>query len=419
MRANALTLFPTEPAPIALTADIETLLARDCVVAVGVSGGKDSQACALAVARHLDAIGHCGPRILVHADLGRVEWRDSLPVCERLAAHLGWELLVVRRKAGDMLARWQGRWANNLQRYRDLSCVRLILPWSTPSMRFCTSELKVDVITSALKKRFPDQDIVNVAGIRRQESSARARMPVAKAQAKLTRKGRAGFTWNAIIDWDIEQVFATIAESGLALHEAYTKYGASRVSCVSCIMSSEADLKAGASCPDNAAIYREMVTLELDSTFAFQGNRWLADVAPDLLPPDLRARVPEAKARAAERIAIEAEIPKHLLYTDGWPTTVPTDAEAALLADVRRRMARLLAIDVECDTAESVQARYRHLIAVRDRSTPDALEDPATDFDNDTCIFSEQGNLDSYTVSLETVHQNLLAREFAECPPST
>ena len=37
---------------------------------------------------HLDRIGHTGPRLLIHADLGSVEWRDSLPTCERLAARL-------------------------------------------------------------------------------------------------------------------------------------------------------------------------------------------------------------------------------------------------------------------------------------------------------------------------------------------
>ena len=105
---------------VALTPDVESMLQHNCVVAVGVSGGKDSVACALAVERHLKSIGHTGPRLLIHADLGRVEWRDSLPSCERLADHIGWELVVVQRKAGDMLARWQGRWANNLVRYRDL-----------------------------------------------------------------------------------------------------------------------------------------------------------------------------------------------------------------------------------------------------------------------------------------------------------
>ncbi len=354
---------------VALTDEISQLLGKGCVVAVGVSGGKDSQACAIAVDRHLNAIGHTGPRVLIHADLGRVEWRDSLPTCERLAAHLGWELMVVRRPAGDMLARWQGRWANNLKRYQDLSCVRLILPWSTPSMRFCTSELKVDVITRALKKRFPAHDIVNVAGIRRQESASRKKMPIAAPQAKLARKGRAGFTWNAIIEWDIDEVFACIAAAGLDLHEAYTRYGASRVSCALCIMSSGPDLAAGASCPDNTEVYRAMVEIEVTSTFAFQGNRWLADVAPDLLSPDLRQRVAWAKEAAQRRQAIEAEIPSHLLYTAGWPTVMPTDAEAALIASVRQRVSQLLAIDADYLTPESVKARYAELMA---RSAPQA-----------------------------------------------
>ncbi len=42
-------------------------------MAVGVSGGKDSQAAAMATFAHLDDIGHVGPRILIHADLGFVE----------------------------------------------------------------------------------------------------------------------------------------------------------------------------------------------------------------------------------------------------------------------------------------------------------------------------------------------------------
>jgi len=119
---------------VVLTPEVEDMLRANCVVAIGVSSGKDSVACALAVARHFDEIGHTGPCVLVHAELGSIEWRDSLPSCERLAAHLGWELLVVKRAAGDLIARWRGRWANNVERYRNLECVKLELPWSTPSM---------------------------------------------------------------------------------------------------------------------------------------------------------------------------------------------------------------------------------------------------------------------------------------------
>jgi len=359
--------IPLSP-PIALTGEVSSLLAQHCVVAVGVSGGKDSDACALAVNDHLNAIGHTGPRILIHADLGVVEWQDSLPSCQRLAAYLGWELIVVTRKAGDMLDRWYGRWANNVARYADLSCVKLILPWSTPSMRFCTSELKVDVICAALKKRFPGQHILNVAGIRRQESASRQKMPISAPQKKLERPrdGLSGVTWNAIIEWKIEEVFARIATAGLDLHEAYIRWKASRVSCVFCIMSALEDLLAGASSPDNHGVYASMVELEAESTFAFQGNRWLGDVAPHLLPADLLERIAVAKRAAALRQEIEGTIPAHLLYTAGWPTVMPTSAEAELIADVRRKVSGLLGIEAACLTAADVTVRYAELMAMKD-----------------------------------------------------
>ncbi len=357
--------------------EVNTLLASNAAVAVSVSGGKDSVACALAVAAHLDRIGHTGPRVLIHADLGRVEWKDSGPACERLAAKLGWELLTVRRQAGDMLARWQKRWENNVERYRNLSCVKVILPWSTPSMRFCTSELKASVIFSALKKRYPAYDIVNVTGVRRQESSTRSKMPVAAAASALTRRGLQGITWNAIIDWTIEDVFAEIADAGLALHEAYTKYGASRVSCAYCIMSSLHDLRAAAGCSDNHDIYRAMVELEAASSFAFQRQRWLADVAPHLLSDSLAKAVARAKAAAERRQTIEAELPAHLLFSAGWPTARPTMAEATLLASVRRRVAGTLGFAIEHTGPEAVIARYDALLAARPVPPPSNPSAPA------------------------------------------
>ncbi|MBB5546553.1 phosphoadenosine phosphosulfate reductase domain-containing protein [Paraburkholderia fungorum] len=363
---------------VAVTPDVEILLARNCVVAVGVSGGKDSDACAIATDRYLNEMGHTGPRVLVHADLGRVEWRDSLPGCRRLAERLGWELMVVERRAGDMLARWQTRWENNVARYAGLSCVRLILPWSTPAMRFCTSEMKVAQITSALRKRFRDQDIINVSGIRRQESSARAKMPVSAPLAKLQRKGVAGVAWNAIIEWPLEDVLYEIKHADLALHEAYTTYGASRVSCAFCIMSAQRDLRAAASCEDNHDLYRSMVELEADSTFAFQGNSWLADVAPDLLSTPLLERVMHSKQAARERQAIEGELPEHLLFTAGWPTAMPTVQEADLIASVRRRVSGLVGLDADYLTGEDVIDRYSLLMQIKaSRGAPDSVLAPA------------------------------------------
>jgi 3'-phosphoadenosine 5'-phosphosulfate sulfotransferase (PAPS reductase)/FAD synthetase len=356
---------------IAAIAALVTALADGAPVAIGVSGGKDSCAAALATIEHLDAIGHTGPRVLVHADLGdddpalSVEWTDSLPTCERLAARLGIELLVVRRAAGGMMKRWQGRWANNVRRYANLECVKIILPWSTPSMRFCTSELKSAPIAAALVKRFPGQVVISAAGIRRAESRQRSSAKTAQVNKRLCHKGSgtSGLDWNPIAEWTDRDVFAYCAARGFDLHEGYARYGMTRISCRYCIMAHKADLAASASCEDNAPIYRTMVALEIASTFAFQGAAWLADVAPHLYDAGIAYAVQRAKWRAQRREQIEARIPEHLLYTEGWPTVMPTEAEAELLAEVRREISELLGLEVQYLDAAAIIARYAELMA--------------------------------------------------------
>ena len=359
--------MPTLPRSVATDPAVAELLTANATVAVGVSGGKDSQAVALAVARHLDAIGHAGPRVLSHADLGRVEWQDSLPVCQRLAARLGWELLVVRRRAGDMLDRWEARWVSRSEAYVRLETVQLTLPWSTPGMRFCTGEMKTDVISRELRRRYPTGPIVSVDGVRAQESSARARKPLTSPAAKLTRKGHVGMNWHAILPWSIDEVFAEIAQAGLQPHDAYRVHGASRVSCAFCIMGSLPDLTISASLAEHLDTYRAMVDLECRSTFSFQSNRWLGDVAPDRLTEELRARLVTAKAAAAQRKAAEASIPDELLFGGkGWPSRMPTNEEAEALARARRAVAAAVALPAQYLTGQAVMGRYAELIAERD-----------------------------------------------------
>lgn len=347
--------------PIAITDDIAAALAANAPVAVGVSGGKDSQAAALAVAAHLDRIGHTGPRLLVHSDLGAIEWEDSAAVCRVLAEHLGWELLTVTRAAGGLIERFETRWRNNVQRYADLACLKLILPWPTPGMRYCTSELKTDVICSALRRRFPHGPIVSVAGIRADESTNRARMPIAALSTKLSRKDAPGWNWHPIHDWNKDQVFAAIADAGLALHPAYTVFGCSRVSCAFCIMSSGADLAAAARAAANADTYRALVSLEARSGFAFQGSRWLADVAPYLLDASMLDAIARAKAFAAIRVAAEATLPSEMLYVKGWPLRAPTEDEAGVIARVRCLVADAMDLQIDYRTADSVRERIAAL----------------------------------------------------------
>lgn len=349
---------------VSVTPKVTEMLQENCVVAIGVSGGKDSIAAAMRLAEYLDAIGHQGPKVLIHADLGSVEWKDSLPVCERLAKQIGWELVVVKRKSGGgMIERWERRWVDNVARYSRLDRVKLILPWSTPKMRFCTSELKTAVICSELSKRYKGMDILSVTGVRHQESARRAKMPIASKLNKLTRLVSEGWNWNPIIAWSTDDVFKYIADKNGPLHEAYTKYGSSRVSCSFCIMGSIGDLNASASCPDNQDMYRRMVDLEILTGFGFQSNRWLGDVAPHLLTDATRTALLAAKELAKTREIAEARIPKHMLYSDGWPTCVPTHAEAELLAEVRLVVFGVIGVEPTFITAESIIGRYEELIA--------------------------------------------------------
>jgi 3'-phosphoadenosine 5'-phosphosulfate sulfotransferase (PAPS reductase)/FAD synthetase len=348
--------------PISITPEISALLAQNAPVAAGLSGGKDGSGAAIRLVAYLKEIGYTGEMVLIHSDLGCIEWSDSLPQCERLAKRLGLELIVTRRNSGDLMTRWEQRWDNCLTRYVDLSCVRLILPWSTPSMRFCTSELKTAQICSTLSKRFPKQAIISVTGIRHDESRSRSLMPCSQAQPKLCRKDITGFNWNPIITWSTPEVYEYLAMMGEPLHEAYTDFGMTRVSCCYCIMSSGPDLVAATNCEETHEVYRRIVALEAASTFGFQGNRFLGDVAPHLLPPELRQKLMAAKEAAKIRTEAEKLIPKHLLYVKGWPLGIPSIEEAELIAQVRRRVAAAMGIQVKCTTAESVRSRYAELM---------------------------------------------------------
>ncbi|WP_368649698.1 phosphoadenosine phosphosulfate reductase domain-containing protein [Brucella intermedia] len=342
--------------------EVDAVLAENPAVAIGVSGGKDSQAAALATFRHLDDIGHSGPRVLIHSDLGSVEWNDSIRVCEDLAAHLGSELIIVRRKAGGLMERWESRWLSSKTRYQALSTVTLVPCWSTPGMRFCTSEQKTHPIVAELKRRFKGQRIVNVTGVRREESRNRARMPI----FDIDRTGQI-LNWRSIIDYSVDDVFKLIDASSLSPHPAYPKFGMSRVSCRFCIMSNLSDLTAASAQVESHDLYRRMVQLEIDSSFAFQGARWLGDVAPHLLSDDMRDALDLAKYRAVLRKEIESQITKSMLYVSGWPTRMLSDGEAELLASVRTKISQLYHLDSQYLTVDDIHSRYAELMAERAR----------------------------------------------------
>jgi 3'-phosphoadenosine 5'-phosphosulfate sulfotransferase (PAPS reductase)/FAD synthetase len=97
-----------------------------------------------------------------------------------------------------------------------------------------------------------------------------------------------GLDLHTILEWTLNDVLEYLQVKNFPLHEAYTRYGSSRVSCAFCVLASRRDLAAAALCEDNHEVYRELVHLEAESTFSFQDSFWLADVAPDLLGTELK-----------------------------------------------------------------------------------------------------------------------------------
>jgi 3'-phosphoadenosine 5'-phosphosulfate sulfotransferase (PAPS reductase)/FAD synthetase len=342
---------------ISVTPEISQLLEQGAAVAMGVSGGKDSQAAAMATFEHLDRIGHTGPRLLIHADLGSVEWADSFPTCQRLSERFGAELVIVRRKQGGLMERWESRWRSNIARYENLSTVTLVPCWSTPAMRFCTSELKTSKIHAELKRRFSRLPIISVTGVRRGESPQRARAEIFDHKS-----GERIWTWRPILDWSEAEVFSSLDFWGIEPHPAYRRFGLTRVSCRFCIMSSLPDLVAAAAQPEAHDLYRQMVGLECRSTFAFQSSRWLGDIAPHLLQPNIRDLLAMAKEKASRRREVERRLTNPMLYVKGWPVRMLSDGEADLLAEVRSEVSAMLGFRARYLDQTSIHARYAELL---------------------------------------------------------
>ena len=153
----------------------------------------------------------------------------------------------------------------------------------------------------------------------------------------------------------------------IPLHEAYSRYGSTRVICCFCILASQPDLLAATTCLENHDVYRALVELECVSRFAFQQHHWLGDLAPALLAARQRLALTRAKRCAQVRERAEARIPPHLRYTAGWPTVRPTHTEAMLLAEVRRTVADISEIPIDYCDADAIVARYDELMRKQER----------------------------------------------------
>lgn len=98
-------------------------------IVISTSGGKDSQAMLDLMCTRAEASGVLHRVVVVHADLGRVEWPGTKEIAAAQAERYGVRFVVVRRGQNDIL---EHTVANGY--------------WPKPDTRFCTSDHKVGPI---------------------------------------------------------------------------------------------------------------------------------------------------------------------------------------------------------------------------------------------------------------------------------
>jgi len=343
---------------------------RPAYVVFNLSGGKDCGGISAETIDYLDAIGHPAERrMAIHADLGRAEWQSTPAQVEAQAHALGVRLVVVRAGAGDLVSRFENRWALGLEAYCDLRLYNLRGPWASPSLKFCQSEKKIQVMGPHLARALKGETIINVVGIRREESPGRRGTEVAKLDTRFAEPGnRAGtvmMLWHPGVEYLVDEVFDANHRHGIPLAESYG-LGATRHSCAFCIMGSANDLLVAAGAPGNHWLYRHYVEMEATTTFSFQHNRWLGDVAPHLLSPGLLADLERAKSNAALRRSIEAALPARHRFVKGWPLFVPTHEEAMQIVTCRQIILAQHGLDDAYSTPALVRDRFSELLTMKE-----------------------------------------------------
>jgi 3'-phosphoadenosine 5'-phosphosulfate sulfotransferase (PAPS reductase)/FAD synthetase len=270
--------------------DVVLAIQKGAVVYANVSGGKDGQAMTKTLVNNKIPVSG-----LIHADLGRIEWKESIGMCVSLANNLNIPLHVVKRKDGLGLIEY---WKRRMHLLKGTGKPF----WSSSAARYCTSDLKREPINK-FYRNCGNNFIISAEGIRASESKARAKkfplviranitssfykgMTVTEAIKKYRPDKRLALTWFPIFNFSLDEVWATYKTSHKDLllarkhyqlkkvvpktwpfHPAYV-YGNNRVSCSFCVLGCLEDLQVGAQ--HHPEILQELIAMEKESGFSFK-----------------------------------------------------------------------------------------------------------------------------------------------------
>ena len=267
-------IHPSVPLEPSTTVPDELIRDADWVV-ISSSGGKDSQAMLSYVVRRTRALGMLHKVVVVHADLGRVEWSGTRELAElqaRLAGVPRFE--VVQASGADLLERVEIRYGKlkakaeeeALERGEDPAAVKVPPAWPSSSARWCTADVKRGPIRTLYTRLVAELAHLNLGrpvrileciGQRAAESVQRAKLAEVEINRGASNGKRHVTTWRAIHSWSDRKVWREIARSRLPYHPAYD-WSNRRLSCVFCVLGCNSDLVNGARrVPELAAAYAE------------------------------------------------------------------------------------------------------------------------------------------------------------------
>lgn len=191
-----------------ITLPAEVLTAQR--IFVNHSGGKDSQA----MLAYLTRLGLGDKLVVIHSDLGEMEWEPMSDWIEQNS--LGKPVFtIVPKRDFFQLCRDYKRLPSGLA-------------------RFCTSELKTNPLNKFIKNYCLEHGLTNVVsaiGLRAEESKGRANKPELKPNNSRTHTQH---DWLPIKHFTLDNVWAEIANAGQVPHRIYNQ-GFSRLSCAFCV----------------------------------------------------------------------------------------------------------------------------------------------------------------------------------------
>ena len=246
------------------------------LILVNTSGGKDSSVAGLYVAKLAEAAGVLDRVLMVHATFAE-EWPGTVEIVRQQAYQLSVPFLVVSR--GESLltyVRRRGKWPSSLQRYCTSDFKRAPIDKVITAKAPRSSEWTRRPFESRLNSR---PRVLNVMGIRADESPARSKRVPFRRDPRRTNSARIVDEWLPIFRLTKQEVWDTIHENDIPIHQAY-KLGMPRLSCMFCIFAPKAALVLAGK--HNPEMLRAYVDVERETGHDFRVGLKIADVLAEV-----------------------------------------------------------------------------------------------------------------------------------------